>query len=171
MNVGRTRAAGQPLHARPSMRAMHELLIRPAVATDVPSIVALLVDDHLGASRESAEHMTAYVAAFERISIDPNAQLMVAVRDGSVVGTLTLTFLHGLARQGATRALVEAVRVQRALRNQGIGRELMLWAIDESRAQGAALMQLTSDRSRVDAHRFYERLGFEPSHVGFKLQF
>ncbi|MEU5112209.1 GNAT family N-acetyltransferase [Streptomyces longwoodensis] len=149
---------------------MGDLEIRPAVADDVPAIVAMLADDPLGAQRESPDDLAPYVAALERLRSDPNQRLVVAVREGRVVGTLQLTLVPGLSRRGATRSIIEGVRVHADERGSGLGTRFIQWAIEESRAAGCQLVQLTSDRSRTDAHRFYERLGFEASHVGFKLQ-
>jgi len=149
---------------------MENLQIRRATAEDVPEIVAMLADDPLGAARESPGD-PAYAAAFADIDADPRQLLAVAAVDGSVVGTLQLTFIPGLSRRGSTRALVEAVRVRSDQRGSGLGRRLTEWAIETARSRGAALVQLTTDASRVDAHRFYERLGFVPSHVGMKLVF
>jgi GNAT superfamily N-acetyltransferase len=146
-----------------------ELRIRKATEADVPAIVALLADDPLGAGRESPDDLTPYLRAFAAIEADANQLLVVAERDGRTVGTLQLSLLPGLARRGAARGQIEAVRVARDERGSGLGAALMEWAIDEARERGCQLMQLTSDVSRPDAHRFYERLGFVPSHVGFKL--
>ncbi len=136
---------------------------------DVPAIVALLAADSLGAGRETPDDLAPYLAAFDRLAADPNQHLLVAERQGEVVGTLQLTVIPGLSRAGATRTVVEAVRVRSTERGLGLGTLLMEHAIEESRRLGASLVQLTSDSSRVDAHRFYERLGFTGSHVGFKL--
>ncbi|MEJ7839090.1 MAG: GNAT family N-acetyltransferase [Thermomicrobiales bacterium] len=144
-------------------------IIRRAVAADVPAIVAMLADDPLGAKRESVDDMAPYQRAFEQIDRDPSHLLVVMERSHCIIGTMQLSFLPGLSRQGATRALVEAVRVSSAERGGGLGKQLMQWAIDESRARGCTMMQLTSDLSRTDAHRFYLNLGFEQSHAGFKL--
>jgi GNAT superfamily N-acetyltransferase len=143
--------------------------IRPATAADVPAIVAMLADDPLGAKRESPEDLATYLAAFERVAADAGQHLVVAVRNGRTVGTLHLTVIPGLSRRGASRSLIEAVRVHRSERRNGLGTQLNEWAIEESRRHNCALVQLTSDASRTDAHRFYERLGFAASHVGFKL--
>ncbi|WP_210592317.1 GNAT family N-acetyltransferase [Streptomyces sp. GESEQ-35] len=148
---------------------MGDLEIRPATGDDVPAIVAMLADDPLGAQRESSDDLTPYLAALERLSGDPNQHLVVAVRDGRIVGTLQLTIIPGLSRKGATRSIIEAVRILTDERGSGLGTQLIEWAVDESRHLGCQLVQLTSDASRTDAHRFYERLGFEASHVGFKL--
>ncbi|MFE2827251.1 GNAT family N-acetyltransferase [Streptomyces sp. NPDC059271] len=148
---------------------MADLEIRAVVADDVPAIVAMLADDPLGAQRESPDDLTPYLDALKRLSADPNQHLVVAVRESRVVGTLQLTVIPGLSRKGATRSIIEAVRIHADERGSGLGTQLIEWAIDESRRQGCQLVQLTSDASRTDAHRFYERLGFEASHVGFKL--
>jgi GNAT superfamily N-acetyltransferase len=147
-----------------------DIEIRPAAADDVPAIVAMLADDDLGNARESPADLAPYNAAFARLAADPNQLLLVAVRDGAVVGTLQLTIIAGLSRRGATRAVLEAVRVERGARGAGIGEQLVGWAVAEARRRGCQLVQLTSDKSRARAHRFYERLGFKASHIGFKLQ-
>ncbi|MDH6135891.1 GNAT superfamily N-acetyltransferase [Kitasatospora sp. MAA4] len=149
---------------------MNDLVIRPATPQDIPAIVAMLAADSLGVGRESPDDLTPYYEAFERMAADPNQHPTVAVRDGRVVGTLQLSVIHGLSRRGATRTVIEAVRVHADERGNGLGSRLIEWAIAESRSLGANLVQLTSDASRADAHRFYERLGFTGSHVGFKLQ-
>lgn len=147
-----------------------EPAIRPATEADLPAIVAMLADDPLGATRESPEDLTPYRTALERLSGDPNQHVVVAVRAGRVVGTLQLTIVPGLSRQGATRAIIEGVRVHADERSSGLGTRFIEWAIEKSRAENCTLVQLTSDGTRTDAHRFYERLGFTASHVGFKLQ-
>jgi GNAT superfamily N-acetyltransferase len=149
---------------------MGELEIRAAVADDIPAIVDMLADDPLGARRESPDDLAPYLSALERLSADPNQQLVVAVREGRVVGTLQLTIIPGLSRRGATRSIIEGVRIHADERGGGLGTGFIEWAIEESRRQGCQLVQLTSDASRTDAHRFYERLGFTASHVGFKLE-
>ncbi|MEU3489819.1 GNAT family N-acetyltransferase [Streptomyces massasporeus] len=149
---------------------MGDLEIRAAVADDVPAIVGMLADDPLGAQRESPDDLTPYLSALERLSADPNQRLVVAAREGKVVGTLQLTIVPGLSRRGATRSIIEGVRIHADERGSGLGTELIEWAIEESRGQGCQLVQLTSDKTRADAHRFYERLGFTASHTGFKLQ-
>ncbi|MFD7610073.1 GNAT family N-acetyltransferase [Streptomyces sp. NPDC059828] len=147
---------------------MSDLQIRPASPADIPAIVAMLADDPLGAQRESPDDLTPYLGAFERLEGDPNQHLVVAEREGRVIGTLHLTLIPGLSRKGATRSIIEAVRIHADERGSGLGSQLIEWAVDESRRRGCQLVQLTSDVSRTDAHRFYERLGFEASHVGFK---
>ncbi|MGW5327487.1 N-acetyltransferase family protein [Streptomyces sp. NPDC004014] len=148
---------------------MGDLEIRRATAPDLPAIVAMLADDPLGAQRESPDDLSPYRTALERLDADPNQRLVVAVRENRIVGTLQLTIIPGLSRRGATRSIIEAVRIHAEERGSGLGTQLIQWAIDESRRQGCQLVQLTSDSSRTDAHRFYERLGFTASHVGFKL--
>jgi GNAT superfamily N-acetyltransferase len=148
---------------------MGDLEIRAATADDIPAIVAMLADDPLGAQRESPDDLTPYLTALERLRADPNQHLVVAVRESRVVGTLQLTIIPGLSRRGSTRSIIEGVRVHAGERGSGLGTQLIEWAVDESRRQNCQLVQLTSDNTRTDAHRFYERLGFTASHVGFKL--
>ncbi|MFF9979748.1 GNAT family N-acetyltransferase [Streptomyces erythrochromogenes] len=152
------------------MTDIPEPAIRPATEADLPAIVAMLADDPLGATRESPEDLTPYRTALERLSGDPNQHVVVAVRAGRVVGTLQLTIVPGLSRKGATRAIIEGVRVHADERGSGLGTRFIEWAIEKSRAENCTLVQLTSDVTRTDAHRFYERLGFTASHIGFKLQ-
>ncbi|MFJ8931827.1 GNAT family N-acetyltransferase [Streptomyces sp. NPDC102364] len=149
---------------------MGDLEIRPAAAEDIPEIVAMLADDPLGAQRESPEDLTPYLAAHARLAADANQHLVVAVRGGRVVGTLQLSIIPGLSRKGSTRSIIEGVRIHADERGSGLGTQLIEWAVDESRREHCQLVQLTSDATRTDAHRFYERLGFVSSHLGFKLQ-
>ncbi|MET7649541.1 MULTISPECIES: GNAT family N-acetyltransferase [unclassified Streptomyces] len=149
---------------------MGDLEIRAAVAEDIPAVVAMLADDPLGAQRESPDDLSPYLTALERLSADPNQRVVVAVREGRVVGTLQLTIVPGLSRRGSTRSIIEGVRVHADERGSGLGSRFIEWAIEESRRENCQLVQLTSDNARTDAHRFYERLGFVASHVGFKLQ-
>ncbi len=148
---------------------MTDLSFRRAGIADLPAIVAMLADDELGAQRESRNDLAPYLAAFERIDRDPGQHLLVADRGIEVVGTLQLSVIPGLSRRGATRTIIEAVRVRASERGTGLGSLLIEYAVEESRRLGADLVQLTSDASRADAHRFYERMGFVGSHVGFKL--
>jgi GNAT superfamily N-acetyltransferase len=147
-----------------------EISFRPAVAADVAAIVALLADDPLGASRERLEDPLpdCYRQAFAAIASSPFNELIVAELDGEVVGTLQLTWVPGLSRQGMTRAIIEAVRIAAHVRGRKLGEKLVRFAEARARERGAAMVQLTSDKSRLDAHRFYERLGYEGSHLGFK---
>jgi len=150
-----------------------QVVLREARAEDVRAIVGLLAADQLGATRDSAADdadLAAYQAAFRAIDADPAHLLLVAEAAGEVVATMQLSFLPGLARRGALRAQIEAVRVAESTRGSGLGAAMMQWAIDEARRRGCALVQLTSDKSRTSAHRFYERLGFVASHEGMKLR-
>jgi GNAT superfamily N-acetyltransferase len=149
-----------------------EAILRRAEAADVPAIVDLLAADQLGAIRDgvrTAADRAAYQRAFDAIDRDPAHLLLVAQAGSDIVATLQLSFLPGLARRGALRAQIEAVRVREDYRGRGLGEALMTWVIDEARRRGCALVQLTSDKSRQGAHRFYERLGFVASHEGMKL--
>jgi GNAT superfamily N-acetyltransferase len=144
--------------------------IRRARREDVEAIVRMLADDQIGSTRDSVDDLTPYLKAFDDIDADPGQLLVVAEDAGQAVGTLQLSIIPGLARKGALRGQIEAVRVRASRRGSGLGGKLMTWAIEESRRRGCALVQLTSDVQREDAHRFYERLGFVPSHTGFKLK-
>jgi ribosomal protein S18 acetylase RimI-like enzyme len=149
------------------------ITVRPARRGDVAAIIAMLADDHLGRARERVEQPLpqSYFEAFDRITRDSNLQLVVAEDAGRVVGCLQLALLPGLSSQGATRALVEDVRVATDCRSRGIGEQLLQWAIGEARAKGASLIELLTHESRVDAQRFYARLGFARSHVGMVIRF
>jgi GNAT superfamily N-acetyltransferase len=151
------------------MPIMSDLEIRPVTTDDLAAVVAMLADDPLGAQRESPDDLAPYRQALQRLADDPNQHVVVALRDDRVVGTLQLTIVPGLSRRGATRSIIEGVRIHGDERGSGLGTQLIQWAVDESRRQGCQLVQLTSDVTREDAHRFYERLGFTASHVGFKL--
>lgn len=150
---------------------MNQVRCRLAGREDLPDIVRMLADDELGSSREKYEQPLpeSYYAAFEQINGDPNHQLIVAEIDGRAVGTLHLIFLPSISYQGGLRAQVESVRVDREIRNRGIGSAMMKWAIECARERGAHILQLTTHSSREGAHRFYERLGFQKSHLGMKL--
>jgi len=149
------------------------ITIRGARRDDVGAIVAMLADDHLGRARERVEQPlpASYYHAFDEIDRAPNIQLMVAEEAGRVVGCLQFCILPGLSSQGASRALVEDVRVAADCRSRGIGEQLLQWAIAEAREQRAALIELLTHQSRVDAQRFYQRLGFERSHAGMVMRF
>jgi GNAT superfamily N-acetyltransferase len=147
--------------------------LRTATIADVPEIVALLAADQLGASRDgvsSSADLASYERAFRDIDSDPAHTLVVAEAGGKIVATMQLSFLPGLARRGALRAQIEAVRVADDYRGQGLGAQMFSWAIEEANRRGCALVQLTSDKSRTAAHRFYRRLGFVASHEGLKLK-
>ncbi|MGN6199478.1 N-acetyltransferase family protein [Humibacter sp.] len=150
------------------------VLVRRATLEDLQAIIELLSDDPISAGRgdiASDEDRPAYAAALNRIIDDPGNELLVVSRDEAVVGTLQLTVIPGMARRGSTRLLIEAVRVASTERSSGIGSALMRWVVERAAIDvEAALVQLTSDAAREDAHRFYRRLGFVDSHVGFKFQ-
>lgn len=140
-----------------------------AAHRDVPDIVALLRDDAIGATREGAD-LAVYETAFFHVDADPNQLLVIArAEDDRPVATMQLTFVPGLTRGGATRLLIEGVRVHSSVRGTGLGSALFAWAHEQGRARGATLVQLTSDKERAEAHRFYEQLGYVRSHEGFKL--
>ncbi len=147
--------------------------IRRARRDDVAVIVAMLADDRLGSARERLEDPLppSYFAAFEALDRDPNIQLVVAEEGGRVVGCLQLCVLPGLSSQGASRGLLEDVRVASDRRSRGIGEQLVQWAVVQSRAKGCKLVELLTHHTRVDAQRFYERLGFQRSHVGMTIRF
>jgi ribosomal protein S18 acetylase RimI-like enzyme len=144
---------------------------RRARRAELPAVVQMLADDILGSEREAFREPLpeSYHAAFEAIDADPNNDLIVAVLDDQVVGTLQLTFVPSLSFQGRWRAQVESVRVDADFRGRGIGRRMMLWAIEQAGERGCHMVQLSSNRRRTDARRFYESLGFEASHIGLKL--
>lgn len=147
------------------------LTFRQATRSDVPDIVRMLADDALGAKRESygSPLPASYYAAFEAISVDPNNELVVACLGSRVVGVLQLTFIPYLTYRGSWRAQIEGVRIDASIRARGVGRRLFEWAIERAGQRGCHLVQLTSDKARVDAIRFYESLGFVASHEGLKL--
>jgi ribosomal protein S18 acetylase RimI-like enzyme len=149
---------------------MVKLSYRRATQADLPALIALMADDILGASREMPQADERYQKAFAEINADPNQFLCVVEDEQEIVGTLQLTFIPGLARGGTKRGQIEAVRVAGARRSEGIGEAMFAWAIEECRSRGCSLIQLTTDKARPDAHRFYDRLGFEPTHIGYKLQ-
>jgi ribosomal protein S18 acetylase RimI-like enzyme len=156
------------------MASVSPVTIRRARRDDVGSIVAMLADDRLGSARERLEDPLpqVYFDAFERVARDPNIQLVVAEDgEGAVVGCLQLCILPGLSSQGASRGLLEDVRVASHLRSRGIGEQLVQWAVTEARAKGCKLVELLTHHTRVDAQRFYERLGFARSHVGMTIRF
>lgn len=144
--------------------------LRPATRADLPAVLALLAGEDGVVDPAAVEVSGAHERAFAAIEADPrNEVLVLADPAGEVVGCLQLTRVPGLGKGGAERALVEAVRVRADLRGSGLGRALVRMTLDRAREQGCALAQLTSNKSRTDAHRFYASLGFEASHEGFKL--
>lgn len=154
------------------MGAMSDLKFRRAIEADLPSIVELLRDDVLGSSRElsSSAGYEQYLDAFRAIDSDKNQILAVADDNGEIVGTLQLTFITGLSRGGLKRGQIEAVRIASHRRGKKLGEKMFEWAVSECRNAQCGIVQLTTDKSRVDAHRFYEKLGFKPSHIGYKLE-
>ena len=156
------------------MTASASVAIRRARRDDVGVIVAMLADDPLGGARERIEDPLppCYFQAFEALERDPNIQLVVAENgEGAVIGCLQLCILPGLSSQGARRALIEDVRVASHCRSRGIGEQLVQWAVAEARSRGCKLVELLTHHTRVDAQRFYERLGFARSHVGMTMRF
>lgn len=148
-----------------------DLQFRPARREDLPECVRLLSDDPLGCQRESDTFPLpeSYPAAFEAIDRDANNELVVAESNGAVIGMLQLTFLPNLTYQGSWRAQIEGVRIDPQFRSLGIGEKLIAWAVQRSEQRGCRMVQLTSDKNRPEAIRFYEKLGFVPSHEGLKL--
>ncbi len=145
------------------------LIIREARHKDLAAIVAMLADDELGRGRENPSDLDRYNLIFGQIEGDVRNAIMVAEMDGAIAGCFQITYITGLSRNGATRALIEGVRTHADHRGKGIGEAMMRHAVDMARARGCALVQLTSDKSRTRAHDFYRRLGFKMSHEGFKL--
>ena len=149
----------------------NEPIIRPAVRADLPDIVRLLADDQLGSGREecSTPLPDSYYTAFQNIHDDINNELVVVELNGKIVGVLQLTFIPYITYQGSWRAMIEGVRVDSSMRSAGIGRRLVSWAVERAASRGCNLVQLTSNKERNDAIRFYKSLGFIASHEGFKL--
>lgn len=145
------------------------MIIRSATRADLDAIVELIFDDELGQTRDAPVVDEAYEKAFADIQADARNDMIVGEDDGVIVGCLQITYIPGLGRHGAERSLVEMVRVRSDRRSQGLGRELIVWAIDQAKARGCGLVQLTTDKRRQAAHRFYQRLGFVASHEGMKL--
>ncbi len=147
------------------------LNFRTATSADLPFIVRLIHEDSVVPSGEDMDDPAGqpYAAALAAIDADPNQAVYIAERDGEPVGTYQLSFVPGIARRGMWRGLVEAVHVAPGHRSKGYGAEMMAHAIALCRSRGCGMVQLTSNKARVDAHRFYRRLGFAQSHEGFKL--
>jgi GNAT superfamily N-acetyltransferase len=147
------------------------VVLRRAERDDVAALVSMITSDSIAHARGDAPgaDLQPYLDAFAAIDSDPAQLLIVADRDGEAVGTLQLSFIPGLARRGALRAQIEAVRVRDDQRGLGLGAAMLRWSVAEARLRGCALVQLTSDRKRPAAHEFYRKLGFTPTHVGFKL--
>jgi len=145
------------------------VIFREATRPDLPAIIALLADDVLGKARDFTVVDEAYERAFADIDADSRNHLIVADDGGEIVACMQITYIPGLGRHGSERSQIEAVRVRSDRRSHGVGRDMMVWAIEQARQRGCAMMQLTTDKSRLDAHRFYTRLGFVASHEGMKL--
>jgi len=146
--------------------------IRKALVEDLPAIIQMLADDDLGNKREDVNNFTKYLSAFSRINSDPNQELMVMTDYRQhVVGTFQLTMISYLTYQGGVRAQIEAVRVHKDYRGKGLGRKMFEWAIERAKANGAHLIQLTTDKQRPEALDFYKSIGFIDSHEGMKLHF
>ena len=147
------------------------LTYRDATPADLPFIIALIVEDSVVAIDDDPADAgsPAYVDALAAITADPNQEMLIAERDGVPVGCFQLSYLPGLMRRGMWRGQIEVVHIAAAHRNGGLGSEMMRWAVERCRARGCGMVQLTSNKQRLDAHRFYERLGFAKSHEGFKL--
>lgn len=152
------------------MTPSSDIIIRPCRAEDLRQVVQLLADDVLGAGREEAgSDISPYEQAFEEIDADPRNTVYVAEKSGDIVGCYQLTIIPNLSLRGGRRAQIEGVRVAASARGHGLGERLMRHAIDLAQGEGCVLVQLTSNSEREDALRFYERLGFKPTHTGFKL--
>lgn len=149
------------------------LSFRNATIDDVPTIVQLLPDDPLGSERENFKTPlpASYINAFNSINQDPNNELVIASVATEIAGFMQITFIPYLTYQGRWRALIESVRVNKKFRNQGIGKQMFQWAIDHARKRNCHLIQLTTDKQRPDAIRFYESLGFQATHESMKLHF
>ncbi|MFN0263819.1 N-acetyltransferase family protein [Tepidamorphus sp. 3E244] len=147
------------------------LTVRDATRADLPAIIAMLVDDDLGSTREDASEAgrTIYEDAFARIEDCETVFLKVAEQESEIVGTFLFIVIPGLALKGMLRVEIEQVRIASSHRGEGLGRQMIGWAIDEARRMGAGMVQLTMNKSRTESHRFYESLGFVASHEGFKL--
>lgn len=150
---------------------MSEIVIRNANADDLPFVVNLIEADGMSGTTEDTANPQGpgYMAALAAIDADPNQMLLIAELDGEAVGTFQLTFMPGIARKGAWRCTIETVHVAARHRNKRIGETMMAWALDTARQRGCVTAQLTSNKKRTDAHRFYERIGFSKSHEGFKI--
>ncbi|MBO2449080.1 GNAT family N-acetyltransferase [Actinomadura barringtoniae] len=152
------------------MRPAQDVTFRPATRNDLPEIVRMLADDPLGVTRETPGEVIpdAYWRAFEAIENDPNNAVIVAVIDGKIAGTLQLTYIPGLTYTGGERAQIEGVRVTSDRRGHGIGQAMINWAVEQAQSRGCRVVQLTTDRQRPESIRFYQKIGFRPSHMGMK---
>ncbi len=149
------------------------MIFRPANKEDVVPIVAMLADDELGAKRENFQDPLPdpYLEAFKKINLDPNQELIVVEENNEIVGTMQLSFIQYLTYQGGIRSQIEAVRIRKDKRGEGLGEKMFLWAISRAKERGAHLLQLTTDKQRPEALKFYEKLGFRATHEGMKMHF
>lgn len=153
------------------MQQDNSISFRPATRDDLEIIVALLANDELGQTRETRKETlpTNYIEAFAAIDRDPANEVIVGIDSDGIFGTMQLTYIPNLTFEGATRCLIEGVRVSDRVQGQGLGRKMFEWGIDRARENGCKIVQLTSNKARDGAIAFYDKLGFEASHVGFKL--
>lgn len=153
------------------MSDMLDPTIRRATEADLEAIVDLLADDEFGRLREAPGRPLddAYTAAFRELEADPNQLLVALEQQGELIGFLQISFIPGIAQLGARRGQLEEVRIASRMRNRGFGKFMLRWAVEECRRRGCAIVQLTTNKSRIDARRFYEQLGFAASHEGMKL--
>lgn len=149
------------------------MIFRSATKQDIPFIIAMLADDELGSKREDFREPlpSSYLEAFDKIASDSNQELIVVEKDEEIIGTLQLSFIQYLTYQGGIRSQIEAVRIRKDMRGEGLGEKMFLWAISRAKERGAHLLQLTTDKQRPEALKFYEKLGFRASHEGMKLHF
>lgn len=149
----------------------NDVTFRVATENDLDAIVAMLADDMLGSKRELYEKPlpSSYLQAFQAINVDPNNELIVACQDSEIVGVLQITFTPYITHQGGWRATIEGVRTKTSVRGAGVGSKLIQWAIERAKIRGCHLVQLTTDKQRDDALRFYEQLGFQATHEGMKM--
>ena len=146
-----------------------DLILRAATIDDLPAIVEMLADDPLGSERETPDDLAPYIAAWQLMQANDRVAQIVGVIGGDIVSTMQLVVIPGLSHRGGSRLLIEAVRVKSTLRGGGIGSRMIEWAIAYGRGHGCTMVELTTHKRRTDAHRFYERLGFTQSHLGYKL--
>ena len=148
-----------------------QLTFREATQTDIPTLVSLLADDPLGQEREdsSSPLNKRYLEAFQQIDHDPNNELIVVAHENTIIGMLQLTFIPYLTHTGSVRCLIEGVRIDKEYRGMGLGSRCLQWAIDRAKERGCNIVQLTSNKQRTEAIKFYKNLGFEATHEGFKL--
>nr|WP_321444282.1 GNAT family N-acetyltransferase [uncultured Cohaesibacter sp.] len=150
---------------------MFQIDIREAQREDVPAIVSMLIDDVIGKDRENDKDLTPYYEAFDAIAEDANNMIFVACDEvGAVVGTFQLVYMHGLSVRAAKRAEIEAVRIHSYFRGRGLGKQMFAWAMEKAKADGCSILQLTTSKTRGDSQRFYDQLGFDASHVGYKMK-